>query len=57
MDKNPFTLVFGKSPEQFISRGTQLREITEVFCEERGVMRFTLPLFEDYILENYEDRS
>ncbi len=34
MDRNPYTLVFGKEPSQIISRLPQLAEILESFCQE-----------------------
>ena len=34
MKKNPYSLVFGKEPMQYISRSSQMVEIQEVFSEE-----------------------
>ena len=34
MDRNPYTLVFGKEPAQAISRASQSVEIMENFCRE-----------------------
>ena len=37
MKKNPFTLLFGKEPTQFISRLAQTNEIIENFTDESPV--------------------
>ena len=34
MEKNPYTLVFGKEPTQIISRAFQATEIIDKFCNE-----------------------
>lgn len=36
MQRNPYTLLFGKEPVQFISRASQSEFIMEAFCEEEA---------------------
>lgn len=47
MDRNPYTLVFGKEPAQAISRASQSVEIMENFCREEPYRQY----LEDYVYE------
>ncbi len=58
--QNPFTLVFGKSPLESISRLAQTNEFNPyrdtlkkrgiINCEEHGYVHFALPEFGEYVL-------
>ncbi len=39
MEKNPYTLVFGKAPAQIISRASQSAQIIDTFCSDHPVQQ------------------
>jgi len=41
-EKNPYTIMFGKEPQQVIPRPIQRDEITEIFAEENPTQQIFL---------------
>ena len=52
-EKNPYSLGFGKAPKQYISRKRLIKRGI-VNGDEWGRVSFTLPLFDEFVLTNYE---